>query len=661
VATETPSRRGMIHPHYRPDIDGMRALAVLSVMVYHAFPQTVPGGFIGVDIFFVISGFLISTILLTNLKKNSFGFVEFYQRRVLRIFPALSVMMVFCYALGWLLLLAADFAQLSKHIVAGAGFVSNFILWGEASYFDKAAENKPLLHLWSLGIEEQFYLAWPLLLWLASKMRLNPIIVCVAIFLASFGFSLRHLHHDQSAAFYSPLLRFWELTLGSTLAWLTLHPIRNFSFNIMARSCTAILGLGMIVYALFAPDIKLFFPGWAALLPTCGTVLLIASGHGTFINRAVLSNRLFVWVGLVSYPLYLWHWPLLVFLHLSCPNLAGSEEASAKLATLALSVLIAAGTHQFLENKIRNGKNSGRKAIALCILMLGIAATGYITVKTDGLPIRFPQEIRDIASLHAGNEDFSFEAYKTDRACGNEGFNILCSESGRPIVFLWGDSHAESLYPGFNTLQRAHSFSIWQSTGCGNPPYVSLSHFTDRSTCGENEPRLKANLTTIDVIKKIHPEIIILHARWAYDHYALTPEETVGKLRETISLVHAVSPTSSVVVLGPAPNWRDTLAHMMVEYWKTSPAHAMPPAYMDMGLEKKIAVWDAYMAQHVPSKGVRYISVYKILCNADGCLTRTGPKPTDITAIDYGHLSPAGSAYLVAHIADMLFRPTISP
>jgi peptidoglycan/LPS O-acetylase OafA/YrhL len=212
------------HPKYRADIDGLRAVAVLVVVFFHMFPKWLKGGFVGVDIFFVISGFLISSIILSNLENGTFSFRAFYARRIKRIFPALIIILMTSFALGWLcVLLAAEFKQLGEHMAAGAGFVSNLVLWKEAGYFDNAAEAKPLLHLWSLGVEEQFYIVWPLLLWLIHRLKLNFLYVTLAILIFSFAINVGIATHDTVSAFYSPLSRFWELFLGGSLAYVTLH------------------------------------------------------------------------------------------------------------------------------------------------------------------------------------------------------------------------------------------------------------------------------------------------------------------------------------------------------------------------------------------------------------------------------------------------------
>jgi peptidoglycan/LPS O-acetylase OafA/YrhL len=220
--TLRPQSKHLTHPKYRADIDGLRAIAVLSVVCFHAFPNGIKVGFIGVDIFFVISGYLISIIIFENLERNSFSFAEFYSRRIKRIFPALLLVLIASYTFGWFALLADDYKQLGKHIASGASFVSNLVLWSESGYFDNAAEKKPLLHLWSLGIEEQFYIIWPLLLWVAWKRRFNLLLITVVVASISFTLNIWSVNSDSVATFYSPQTRFWELLIGSCLAYLTL-------------------------------------------------------------------------------------------------------------------------------------------------------------------------------------------------------------------------------------------------------------------------------------------------------------------------------------------------------------------------------------------------------------------------------------------------------
>jgi len=316
-----------LHPAYRPDIDGLRAVAVLSVIAYHAFPNLLTGGFVGVDIFFVISGFLISSIIFNGLEQHRFSFVEFYARRIRRIFPALALVLVCCLGYGWLVLLPDEFRQLGKHTLAGAGFVSNLVLNSEAGYFDTAAELKPLLHLWSLGIEEQYYIVWPLLLIFAFKRGNNLRWLIVAIVMLSFSINLAKIGRHPVSAFFLPQSRFWELLVGSSLAYLAVFKqaplFASWRNQFAARlpiglqseihNLRAIAGGLLIMAALFGLDRTQPYPGWRALLPTLGALLVISAGPAAWVNRNILAHPAMVFVGLISYPLYLWNWPLLVF------------------------------------------------------------------------------------------------------------------------------------------------------------------------------------------------------------------------------------------------------------------------------------------------------------------------------------------------------------
>jgi peptidoglycan/LPS O-acetylase OafA/YrhL len=253
-----------LHPSYRSDIDGLRAIAVLLVVIHHAFPQILPSGFIGVDLFFVISGFLISTIIFQNLENGTFSFADFYGRRIKRIFPSLILVLLTCLVYGWFSLLPADYKQLGKHALAGAAFVSNFAFWYESGYFDGDSKLKPLLHLWSLGIEEQYYIFWPLIAWLAWKKKANLLKLCIVLLVVSFVTNLVLVRSNTASAFFSPASRFWELLIGSVLAYVKLNqPITKEERH---GNLSAWLGLGLLVIGLVFIHPERRFPGFWALL-----------------------------------------------------------------------------------------------------------------------------------------------------------------------------------------------------------------------------------------------------------------------------------------------------------------------------------------------------------------------------------------------------------
>lgn len=477
LASLTDSKN-LTHPKYRADIDGLRAFAVLSVVGFHAFPTAVPGGFVGVDIFFVISGFLISSIIFENLKKSSFSFSEFYSRRIRRIFPALLLVLLSCLAVGWFTLLADEYRQLGKHIAGGAGFISNLVLWRESGYFDLDAETKPLLHLWSLGIEEQFYIFWPLILWFLSKRSYSLGKATFIFATASLLLNVVLVHFKQIATFYTPPTRFWELLLGSMLAYLLIER-RDIFHKMSLKSANLMSWSGCLLIALAILTIKstTAFPGWWALLPTVGAVLFIAGGQDAWPNRWIFSNPVAVWFGLISFPLYLWHWPLLSFARIVEGGVPALET---RVTLIGVSILLAWLTYRLFEIPLRFGSHRRGKAIGLFLLMAMTGISGFVIYKYDGLEfrdaeqtIRYEGDIGHVSFFKYMTSNY-FQCSSKDLlkdAFSWEGI-VECFQSHKdgPIdIAIVGDSHAEHLFiglaeamPGKNVL-----FSIKAS----NPYY----------------------------------------------------------------------------------------------------------------------------------------------------------------------------------------------
>lgn len=336
---------------YRPDVDGLRAVAVLAVVIFHAFPKLLPGGFIGVDIFFVISGYLITQIIHSNLDSEKFTVSGFYVRRIRRIFPALLTVVIAVFCAGWLIMLPDEFRKLGKHIFGGSAFVSNIFFWHESGYFDSSAETKPLLHFWSLAIEEQYYLVWPLLMAIVWRFKRNFIAINTLCMLISFSINLYLVKHYPSAAYYMPFSRAWELLVGALLAHLTHNGVR---FHPAASKIGSVIGFALIFSSLFLIDSSSTFPGWWALMPTLGTFLILGSAESGWLNRALLSSKPLVILGLISYPLYLWHWPILSLLRI---NNGQAPSTFAKLSCLILAGILAYATYLWIERPIRFNPN----------------------------------------------------------------------------------------------------------------------------------------------------------------------------------------------------------------------------------------------------------------------------------------------------------------
>ncbi len=500
---------------YRSDIDGLRAFAVLSVLAFHAFPNWLPGGFIGVDVFFVISGFLISSILFTHLENNTFSFIDFYQRRIKRIFPALFFILFFCIVFGWFALFPEEYKQLGRHVASGAGFIANFTLWRESGYFDSVADTKPLLHLWSLGIEEQFYIIWPLLLWMAWKKQLNVLKIIVILAAISFLINIFFINKHMEAIFYMPYSRFWELLCGSFLAWLSIHKLpapgyQNLNYQQPLRQhLFSFLGFILLLIALIVFSKQTTFPGAYALVPVLGTALIIWAGPFTWFNKKILSHPILVWFGLISFPLYLWHWPLLSF---ACIINNDTPSVLSRVIILICSIILAWLTYHLLEKPIRwNDKANKTKLIILISCMIGIACFGFYIKKHEGLNTRFKNSqqlsaLRDIAP-NSKKADIpcqkvlpQFKQFKFEGAC-------IMNKDKMPDILFLGDSHALHYVHAIKELFQNHSILLISEPSC--LPFSSNKFLKDE--CKKKYTAILSFLEKNTSIKKIY-----VSGYWAY-------------------------------------------------------------------------------------------------------------------------------------------------
>jgi peptidoglycan/LPS O-acetylase OafA/YrhL len=407
---------------YRPDIDGLRAVAVLAVVAHHAFPDLLPGGFVGVDIFFVISGYLITRDILERQAAGTFTLADFYRRRVRRIFPALVVVLAATLLAGSLLLFKDEFERLIRHTLASALFAQNFVLLGESGYFAPAAQLLPLLHLWSLAVEEQFYLVWPLLLGLGLRLRWTQ-----AMMVSSFVLLLWLVAEAPAAAYYLPLSRFWQIMAGAALA------ISGRQFPILSLPGAALCGLGIAFASPSTGDLPL-----SALVPTVGAACVIAAGSNRW-----LTSRWLVFVGLVSYPLYLWHWPILAFLRTIVPAPTVAQIAVAIAASLVLAVL----TYWLIERPIRAAR---RRVFPLALAMMGVVAVSSVGAMTG--------DPRPAAKVLASQmDDLKFREPTGFAECDPRihafGLTVReCMRDGKAKVVL-GDSHAETMFAALAAIQ----------------------------------------------------------------------------------------------------------------------------------------------------------------------------------------------------------------
>jgi peptidoglycan/LPS O-acetylase OafA/YrhL len=629
---------------YRADIDGLRGVAVLSVVAFHIFPYKVTGGFIGVDVFFVISGFLISSILFASLDRGDFSIVEFYNRRIRRIFPSLITVVLASLIFGWFVLLSDEYQQLGKHVAGGAGFISNLILSSENGYFGNAGESKPMLHLWSLAIEEQFYIFWPLLLIFIHKRKWNflPIMAIVAI--GSFVGNIYMVESNPTATFYWPIYRFWELIIGGILAVLTLYRPQFLSRYSNAQS---LIGLILLVIGFISIDKYSQFPGWWALLPTVSAFLLLSAGPKAWINRSILSNKVLVWFGLISYPLYLWHWPLISFAKILEGSLDG--KLSLKIALLIASVLLAWLTYQFIEKPLRFKSN---KKTAL-FLLLGLLATGlfgYSCVASDGYN-GFGFRIKEKTSFASHFENLAPELRYYKREGIREKYREQCNfydlamgDAGIPTktplesiskecyvrnpniknsVLIWGDSHASHLYPGvYQNLPK--NWQILQVTSSGCRPDILAEQDSNSNYCQ------RSNWFAMELIKKERPDTIII---------AQSDEHTTDKISSIKSKLESLG-IKNIIFAGPTVHWQRDLPKVILrDLWQNTPQKTF------VGVDDKILQVNQTLKQNFkPSASSQFISVIDYFCDKKGCLTYIGKdRKLGITSFDYGHLTPIAS------------------
>ena len=549
------------HTTYRPDIDGLRAIAVLSVVIFHAFPRYFAGGYIGVDIFFVISGYLISSIIIKDLRRNTFSIFDFYGRRIRRIFPALLLVLITCYALGWFLLFEDEYSALGKNIAGGTGFISNFILWNDSGYFDQSSELKPLLHLWSLAIEEQFYLVWPLLLWFAHKRQFSLLLLTSAVGAVSFIYNAYIVNVDRVAAFYSPISRFWELLFGAGLAYFTLKPAQPGNLpikeageagrdpdrtahslnNKKSTSGFLLLACGLLLLNGSSP-----FPGWLALLPVVGATLIISAGPDAWLNKHILSSKLFVSIGLISYPLYLWHWPLLSLLHI----IEGGEATSGnRLIMVGISVGLAWLTFTLVEKPVRIFTFAYHTPLTYGLFsgMLAIGLAGLVTFSNDGFKFRdiavVASEIAIARQDHHENDAFFVDGRIDETGHRFEGKNT-------DAVLFIGDSlmnhylpRLEELYKNTNDLPFYSSVFLPRN-GCRPVPSGQKIN-----TAGKNCDEYYAAI--LKLAQSTNIKKLVLAANWELVFSDESLAENNARLLADLGLLKSMGKSIHVIAMAP--------------------------------------------------------------------------------------------------------------
>ena len=630
---------------YRADIDGLRAIAVLPVVLFHSGVKLISGGFVGVDIFFVISGYLITSIIYSEITQGRFSIIRFYDRRARRIVPALSVVVLATLIGGWIFLLPSQFETTAKASIATLFFVSNLFFWRETGYFGEAAETQPMLHMWSLSVEEQFYVVFPMLLLLLAKLS-KPLMIGVVSLacLCSLTVAEWALGYNPAAAFFLLPPRAWELGVGCLLALDTFPAVRS----PRARDAISVGGLAAILVAVFFFSARTRFPGISATLPVLGAAALIYAGPGAAVNR-MLAIRPVVGVGLISYSLYLWHWPIIVFLR----QFYAKVDLPAHLIVMAiiLSFATAALSWRLVERPFRNpGKVSRRTVFAGAGIATAVLALFAVTIALRaGLPSRFAP---DVVRMAAASDDFS----PLGKKCMDGKWIIRpACEFGPgtgPVTFvIWGDSFAAALVPA---LQFAAERSGQRGAFIGSntcPPLDGV--VTTRLSARHRAECKKGNADLLgELVNSGDVATVILTGNWATylsddsepmmidDAFASNNQIAVrAGLQRTVSRLEGAG--KRVVILYDLPNpgfnvpWHLALSK---SFGRTVPQISAPSAISSMGL----------LLQQIQG-GVRH-RLSPTVCDTDRCNSEMNGT---VIYVDGGHISSSA--------AKTLFGPALTP
>jgi len=536
---------------YRPDIHGLRAVAVLSVLLFHA-NLGCPGGFVGVDIFFVISGFLIFSLIRDELNSGTFSLIVFWERRIRRILPALAAMVLAVYVAGWFLFLPEDFAKLGKATMAQATLASNFFFYqqwlGGTGYFAPALDPKPLLHTWSLAVEEQFYLLFPPIIMLAARWPRRPLAETLLIIaIGSFVLSIYGSFHYPAATFYLLPARAWELLLGALLVLMR----GSVNTHRWMAEAAGWLGFLLIGVSIFLYDSYTRFPGRAAMPPCLGTALIILSSE-TKLSRVgqILSWKPVVFIGLISYSLYLWHWPLLVFSKYP----ANTQNWEIRTLMLAASVVLAALSWKFIELPFRKRRVFPKRSQILWFGGLSsttLVLAGLAVMQLKGVPWRYSGQA---LIYDKSRNDFAFRnEVSLDQAVAGQFPKIGPPGINQPInLLIWGDSHAMAVTPVLDELCRKLRWLGIEATHSATAPVLKFQS-NEGDALGKSSPAFSQ--AVVDYIGRNHIQHVVLAANWKY--YPPS-EEFKSDLLATIRAV--LNLNAKVYVLKDVPNQASDVA-----------------------------------------------------------------------------------------------------
>ncbi|SFV35617.1 acyltransferase family protein [Hyphomicrobium facile] len=627
---------------YRRDLDGLRGIAISIVVAYHLGAPFAPGGFVGVDVFFVLSGFLITSIIAADMEAGAFSIANFYDRRIRRIVPALVFVCAATTVLALAFLLPSELELYASSLLATALSVSNFWCLFNSGYFDPYAEVHPLLHTWSLGVEEQFYIIFPLLLMAVFKWRRAGLGTFIwLLFAGSLALSVVRLEEHPQSTFYLLPTRAWELLAGSIVALgLVPKPATRFGSD-----AAVALGLLAIAIAVVSYTSKTPFPGLAALLPCAGAALVIWGGQGGTENTPArfLTVRPLVFLGLISYSLYLWHWPLIVF-----ANMLNIEALTSiqKIAVAATSLALAALTWRFIEQPFRRRGAVGFKRPAIFwsggLSLGGLVAVALVLYSSQGAPSRYSQQVVNLTDAKHDISPFRKKCHFDQTAKVSYEDTCVLGEVVPPKIIVYGDSHGAEFSAVLGSLAKSRNESIREITASACPPVADFS-MPIRKDCGRYNAAMLAKLATIN------PATIIIAANsiaWSDEN----PEQYWRGLRKSLTaLSHA---GHRLIVLGQVPRLTNNMpAPSTLARWTS---WGNDPADFKFSLEKRFRDVDANLRSIAADVNATYVPVASGLCKDQQCSAYIEEA---VLYFDDNHPSVRGAGIL----AEKLLVPVLWP
>lgn len=621
---------------YRPEIDGLRALAVLPVVLFHAGFSLFAGGFVGVDVFFVISGYLITSIILSEQAAGNFSIVRFYERRARRILPALFLVMFCCLPFAFLWLWPGDLKEFSQSVSNTSIFISNVLFERKSGYFDSAAAFKPLLHTWSLSVEEQYYLLFPpLVLLITWRWAKNLPKVLAAIALLSLAWANYEVRNDSGAAYFLLQSRMWELMIGSLLAcYHQRHPFGT-QQSTWRNAAGSLLGLALILCSIFYYNETVPYPSLYTLAPTLGAALILACASPHNVVGKLLALKPFVFIGLISYSVYLWHQPVFVF-----ARTAGYAEAGAGFfaALSVLVIILGYLSWRWVETPFRTPGKFSRKQVFVFALLgslffigvseIGKMNKGKIRPMTDAQEEIYAYKKYEHAAFWREGECF----LKPEQTYTDFGTDCTHYDANRKIT-VWGDSYAAALTAGLRVLEP----ELTQLTANRCPPLMAEYSTIERKHC------TAINRYVFNQIIAHPPEILILHANWMF--YQL--DKPAPYLQKTIVMLREKLPQTRIYVLGNLPQWSPSLPDVMLRN-KLSLETAKP---LKNGGLARLKPYDADLQTATEAGGAIFLSAVDAMCTNSFCITTaTWNGKTELATWDYGHPTVPGSIWLLEHL-----------